>query len=69
MDDVPFIVDQNVPIVPILDLKEVGDKRIGCLGFDEVVPSLLEVDVVLGPEFVDEVLVEGLLVDLPDSVS
>ncbi len=41
MDDVSCIIDHNVPIVSILNLKNVTDERIGCHAFYEI-PSCLK---------------------------
>lgn len=69
MDDIPLVVDEDVAVVSVLDLEEIGNQRVGCLRFDKVVPGLLKIDIVLGTEFVDEVLVEGLLVNFTNPIS
>ena len=54
VDDVAFAVDQDVPVVSILDLEDVAHHRIGRHGLDEVQASLLELDRVLSAVLGDE---------------
>ena len=54
MDDVALAVDQDVPVVSILDLEDVAHHRIGRHGLDKVQASLLELDRVLSAVLGDE---------------
>ena len=42
MHDVALNVHQDVPVVPIFNLKYVADQRVGCKGSAEVFLSFLE---------------------------
>ena len=54
VDDVAFAVDQDVPVMSILDLKDVARHRIGRHRLDEVQAGLLELDRVLSAILGDE---------------
>lgn len=69
VDEVALVVDEDVAVMPVLYLQDVRDNRVGRLRLYEIVAGLLEIQVVFRAEFVDEVLVQRLFVDLADSVS
>lgn len=69
VDEVALVVDEDVAVMAVLYLQDVRDNRVGRLRLYEIVAGLLEIQVVFRAEFVDEVLVQRLFVDLADSVS
>lgn len=69
MNKIPFFgVDQDISIVSILDLENIGDDTICSLWFDEIFPCFLEPDVIFGPKVGDKELIETLLIGFPNGV-
>jgi hypothetical protein len=58
VNDVPSIVNHNVAIVAVLDLKYIAHYRVGRKTFDEVEASHLEFSCMLIPKLLKEVLVQ-----------
>lgn len=69
VDDVAPIIDHDVAIVSVLDLKDVANHRIGREGFYEVEPCKLEFIAVLVPELFEEILVQIDLKGLAQLIS
>jgi len=44
MYDVSLLVDHDVAIVPVFDLEDVADQRVGCHALDEIGTGLEEPD-------------------------
>lgn len=61
-----LLVDQDVAVVTVLHLKDIGDNGICGLRANEVLPRLLKPEVVLWAEITQEKLIERLLVCLTD---
>jgi hypothetical protein len=55
MNNVPFGVNHDVSVMPVLDLEDVARDRVGCHGLDEIEPGLLEGDRVDPAVLVDKV--------------
>lgn len=69
MHNVPFLfIDQDVAIVSVLDLQNVGNYRICCLRFYEVLSCFLESAVMLSTKIANKKLIQGLLVSFADRV-
>lgn len=63
-----LFVDEDIAIVSVLDLQNVGNYRISCLWFYEVLSCFLESAVMLSTKITDEKLIQGLLVSFADGV-
>ena len=42
MDDVPILIDHNIPVMPVLHLQDIADEGVGGHALDEVSTSLQE---------------------------
>ncbi len=64
-----FCVYQDVSIVPVLDLQNVGYDAVCCLRSDKVLSCLLEANVVIGTKVRNEKFIQTLFVCLTNWVS
>lgn len=58
MYKISFVVDEDIAVVSIFDLKHIRHNTVGCLRFYEVVSSLLKIQVVLRTKFIYKVFVK-----------
>ena len=69
MNQVTLVVDQDISIVSIFDLQNIGNDWISSLTFDEILPGNLKIRWIFLAKFILKILIETAFVSFPKLIS